>query len=384
MTVERGSVFDLNVSSAYRLGDGGLLRRVELACRLTRIRTQLATVLLFTWFPIVLLGLLREYLTGEPERMIYDPAIHVRLLVAIPVFLVLDDLFPTVCGHVITLLKGQDFVPAEQKYRLERVLQSGVRLADSNLPEALLAVACIGFGVSGLLGLIPIGEIDPRNPTPAQTWYTLTDLPLFQFLLWRSLWRWAIWVRILVGISRLELDLVPTHPDKRGGIRFLRLPSVGYCSMLLFAISSVLCAEWGGRFTLGATIGSFAPLLLAFGTVGILIAFGPLCLFVVPLFRARRYGIAEVGGIATAAGRRFRRQCLDTTLARERVDVHALAAVEQTFRETVDELRVVLFDKYDLMILLAATLTPLVPVMLLYVPYDDWRMLAGAAIGFKP
>jgi hypothetical protein len=384
MTVESGTVFDLRTSSAYRIGDGGLLRRVELLCRLTRLRSQLVTVLLFTWFPIVVLGLVREYSTGQPEAMIYDPAIHVRLLVAIPVFLVIDDLFPTVCGYVISLLMAQKFVPAEQQYRLERVLRSGVRLADSTLPEALLAVGCMGLGVSSLLGFMTIAGIDLRNPSPAQTWYALTDLPLFQFLLWRSLWRWAIWVRILFGISRITLDLVPTHPDKRGGIRFLCMPSVGYCAGLLFAISSVLCAEWGGRFTLGATIGGFAPLLLAFGTIGVLIAFGPLFLFVLPLYRARRYGLAEVGGIATAAGRRFRDQCLDTTLERDRVDVHALSAVEQTYRETVYELRVVLFDRRDLMLLLLATLAPLLPVMLLYVPFEDWRALAGAAIGFKP
>jgi hypothetical protein len=285
---------------------------------------------------------------------------------------------------VITLLVAQNFVPPARHHQLERVLQSGARLADSTLPEALLAAGCIGLGVAGLFGFVAIGGMDPRSPTPAQTWYALTDLPLFQFLLWRSLWRWAIWVRILFGISRIKLDLVPTHPDKRGGIKFLRLPSVGYCAMLLFAISSVLCAEWRGHFTLGATIGSFAPLLLAFGTVGLLIAFGPLFLFVVPLFRARRYGHDEVGGIATEAGRRFRRQCLDTTLERDRVDVHALAAVEQTYRETVNELRVVLFDKRDFLVLLLATLVPLVPVMLMYVPFEDWRALASAAVGFRP
>ena len=115
-----------------------------------------------------------------------------------------------------------------------------------------------------------------------------------------------------------------------------------------------------------------------------LIAFGPLFLFVGQLYRARRDGMAELGGTATEAGRRFRRQCLDTTLERDQVDVQALASVEQTYRETVNELRVVLFDKHDLVILLLATLVPLVPVMQMYVPFEDWRSLASAAVGFQP
>jgi hypothetical protein len=383
MTADSESVFDPRVSGAYRIGDGGLLRRVEGACHLTRLRSQLATALLLTWLPIMVLGVVREIFTGEPEPLIYDPAMHVRLLVAVPVFLSLDHLFPAICGHVLRLLSEQNFVPPRDRHRLERVLESGGRLADSMLPEAVIASLSIALGVFALLGVLPVGGSAPRS-SPARIWFLLTDVPLFQFLLWRSLWRWVIWVRLLTGISRLKLDLVPTHPDRRGGIRFLSLPSVGYCAMLLFAISSVLCAEWGSRLTLGATIASFAPLLLAFGTVGVLIAFGPLFVFSGSLFRARRAGIAEFGGIATEAGRRFRRQCQGLSPEGDHIDLQTLASVEQTYRETVKELKLVLFDRQDLAILLVATLLPLLPIMLLYVPFEDWRALLGAASGFKP
>src|SRR5690606_4354971 len=108
------------------------------------------------------------------------------------------------------------------------------------IPEALLVLFALGVGVAALGGHLPIrglsrGELARGDLAPDQIWYALTDLPLFQFLLWRSVWRWAIWVGILVGCSRIELDLVPTHPDRCGGIRVLNLPSIGYCAMLLFA-----------------------------------------------------------------------------------------------------------------------------------------------------
>src|SRR5690242_15256568 len=69
------------------------------------------------------------------------------------------------------------------------------------------------------------------------------------------------WVRILFGLAWIPLDLVPTHPDRRAGISFLRLPSMGYCALLLFAVASTLCAEWGDRLALGASLSGFTPLL---------------------------------------------------------------------------------------------------------------------------
>ena len=365
----------------YRIGEGGLLRRFEVVAHLTRLRWQLIWLWGITWLPVMVLGLV----LGRAEALFRDPAVHVRLLVAAPIFLILDQLFPAVCRYTLAQLLGQGFVPAVAQARVDRVLRSAARLADSLFPEALLALLGLALGVGVLSGVLPVSGLTYRTGlTPDQIWYALTDLPLFQFLLWRSVWRWAIWVRILAGLSLIRLDLVPTHPDRCGGIRFLRLPSVGYCAMLLFAISSVLCAEWGSRFTLGQTLASFKPLLLVFAAVGMLIAFGPLLLFVPQLTRARRHGMLEVGALATFSGRRFRNALLYPQRPLESSQVQELASLEQTYRETVKELSVVLFDRHDLILLLVATLLPVIPVMLMHVPFEDWRELTDLLTGWTP
>lgn len=365
----------------YRIGEGGLLRRCEAALHLTRLPWQIATILAITWAPIVVLGLWR----GNPEALVHDPAVHVRLLVAAPVFLLLDQLFPAVCRYTLGQLHDQAFVPKACEQRVDRLLSNTARLADSSFPEALLAVFGLLLGLAALSGRLPIIGVNYRvELTLDQVWYALTDLPLFHFLLWRSVWRWAIWVRILCGLSRVRLALVPTHPDRTGGIRFLRLPSVGYCAMLLFAISSVLSAEWGTRFTLGATLSSFKPLLLVFALVAVCIAFGPLLLFAPQLWRARREGMHEVGSVATRFGRLFRSALLDPEQRIEKQTTQELASLEQTYRETVKQLSLLLFDKYDLALLLLATLLPVVPVMLLHIPLEDWQELLALISGLGP
>lgn len=365
----------------YRIGEGGLLRRFEVTAKLTRLHWQLLALLSVTWLPLVGLGLWR----GGRDALVHDPAVHVRLLIVAPVFLVLDHLFPPTCRYTLGLLHDQGHVSDATAPRVDALLGRAKRMADSSLPEALIALLALSLGVLSLLGVVPARGLSHRTGLGAdQIWYALTDLPLFQFLLWRSVWRWIIWVRVLAGLSRIELRLVPTHPDRAGGIRFLKLPSMGYCSVLLFAVSSVLCAEWGNRLTLGATLDSFKPLVIIFAGAATLIAFGPLLAFSPQLFKARQRGLRELGSIAARVGRAVCDGQAQRGPAGERAQVHELASIEQAYRETVKQLSLILFDKRDLALLLAATLLPVAPVMLMHVPREDWQAIFAVVTGFSP
>jgi hypothetical protein len=376
---------DITQRLEYRLGEGGLLRRLEGAVRLTHVRAQIAAAVLLTWLPIVSFSLLVEARGGAREPLFYQPAMHVRLLVAMPILLILDHVFPKVCRQVLELLTGQDFVPPQTLTRLEKALRKAGRATDSPVPEALLALLSVGVGVATYLGYLPLIGFTHQKPlSPAQVWYALVDMPLFQFLLWRSLWRWLIWIRVLYHLSRLDLRLVPTHPDRCGGIAFLRLPSIDYCALLLFAAASVLCAEWSVYLQVGDSLSSFKPLILAFGTLATLVAFGPLLSFSPLLYRTRRAGLLEASNMATAASRRFQQRWIHGEDHGGRsfgFDVQSLAATVQAYRETVEQMRVVMFDKKDLLKLLTATLLPSVPILVRRVPTENWLQLLSLFTG---
>lgn len=369
----------------FRIGEGGLLRRFERAARLTRLSQQIAIALATTWLPVMLLAILNRRLTGRWEPFVYRPAMHVRLLVAMPVLLALDHVFPRVCRTVLGQLVTQSFVPTTAQARFDRLLRVSTRMADSAFPELLMIGLALAIGFGQLLGLVPMSGVARGTPlSPILFWYALVDVPFLQFLLWRALWRWAVWVRVLVGLSRIDLDLVAGHPDRRGGISFLRWPSIGYCSMLLFAISSVLCAEQGSRLAFGASLASFTPLLLVFGTAGTLIAFGPLLLFTPQLMRARRDGLVEYARLGSEYGRGFQRRWIRGRPSAERIgprSTQPLSDLGAIYRDTVERLRPLIFEKRDLVALLLAILLPLVPVILLRVPAEDWKRLLALLTG---
>lgn len=380
----RGQTACDRILAKYRFGEGGLLRRIEQACHLTRLPGQVLTIALLTWAPVMLFGLLSEYRTGREEALLHDPAVHVRLLIATPIFIVLDRVFPIVCRNALADLSNQSFIRLSDLPRFEHVLQKVVRAADSLLPELLIAGSGLLVGYFAFRGEYPLRGIEvDAELSGAQRWYVLTDLPIFHFFLWRSLWRWALWGWLLTGISRIRLQVVPTHPDRRGGIAFLRYPSILYCTALLFAVSCVVCAEWGSRFTETQTLSSFKPLLLLFAAVGTLIAFGPLLVFTPHLVRARRQGLKQIGALAARSGRRFRRSWLRDPRpgpVRDR-EVEGLGATVVTYRDTLYSIHYVLWEKRDLIVLLAATLAPVLPVMLASVPKEDWAELLSLLSG---
>ena len=64
-------------------------------------------------------------------------------------------------------------------------------------------------------------------------WHALVSVPIFQFLLLRWYFRVFIWARFLWQVSRINLQLVPTHPDRVGGLGFLANVVYAFTPVLL-------------------------------------------------------------------------------------------------------------------------------------------------------
>src|SRR5258705_13945431 len=77
------------------------------------------------------------------------------------------------------------------------------------------------------------------NLTLAGYWYVFVSIPILQLLLLRWYVRLFIWYRFLWHISRLNLHLVPTHPDHCAGLAFLGKSSYAF-GPILFAQGAML------------------------------------------------------------------------------------------------------------------------------------------------
>ena len=115
------------------------------------------------------------------------------------------------------------------------------------------------------------------------------SLPLFQFLLLRWYFRLFIWARFLWQVSRIELQLMPTHPDRCGGWASSAWSGHAFAPLLL-AQGVMLAGLMANRiFYAGAKLPEFKVELIGLVAVMVFAVLGPLLVFS-PAPRSRQAG----------------------------------------------------------------------------------------------
>jgi len=225
---------------------------------------------------------------------------HVRLLVAIPLFFVCESVIDRQCAAFVGEIVQSEVVPASASAAMASLIARIARLRDSWLPEAGILVAVVLLSVAAphqnLFAYVPghttgSGSGVVAADTLTSRWYWIVCITLFRFLLLRWVWRHALWCWFLWRVSRLGLSLLPTHPDRAGGLGYLELVHAQYAP-LVFAISAIQSASLAqeiasGRIAYEAIYPGVALVLI---TVAVLFV-GPLFVFTVRLWACRSEGI---------------------------------------------------------------------------------------------
>src|SRR4029079_3363133 len=125
------------------------------------------------------------------------------------------------------------------------------------------------------------------------------------FLFLRWYFRLFIWARFLWQVSRIELQLMPTKPDRSGGLGFLGMVSNAF-SPLLLAQGTVLAGMMANRiFYAGAKLPQFKVEIIGLVAVMVFAILGPLLVFGPQLQAAKRAGLREFGTLAQRYVREF-------------------------------------------------------------------------------
>lgn len=356
----------------FRIGIGGPFHRLEHTTHIDTLRRLILVAIGVTWIPLLVFWLGEWWITNRVEPMVKDLSIHVRLLITLPLLLFAERLLDQSCRHAVARLFDEGFVPPAEEDRAQAILRSAVRWRDSPIPETILLLVAIASGAASLVGILPAtgfvsGVVESRS-SMAYTWYALVTLPIFQFVLWRSLFRWVLWVGVLGGFSRVPLRLLPMHADRRGGIGFLKQPSIMYCGVLLFAVSSALCGAWGTQVLLyGTKIDTLRPLFYAFVLIGTIVAFAPLLTFVPQLFASRRFGRRVYGGLVSDYARALQERWIGERARTDLLgspDFQSLADLSTSYSENVAQMQVLLFGYRDVILLFIISQLPAIPVVL--------------------
>jgi hypothetical protein len=176
-------------------------------------------------------------------------------------------------------------------------------------------------------------------------------------------------------VSRIELSLVPIHPDRLGGLGFLANTVYAF-SPLAAAHGVMLAGPLASRiFFAGAKLSDFRAEAVALVVVVLLVVFSPLLFFAPQLAAARRKGMREYGTLAERYAREFDTKWLrggapsgETLLGS--ADLQSLADLGNSL-DVVKEMRTFLITRDAIVRLAAATFAPIIPLALTMMPLEE-------------
>ena len=198
---------------------------------------------LITWFPMLMLSIMEGLAIGDAIRVpfLYDLSIHTRFLFVAPLFLMAELVVGPRINETVTefidsgILQEPDLPWYRESFR--RTLNS----ARSIVSELILLGIVIAFAVLGFRQGVStevtswefFRKGDVITLTPAGWWFAFVGVPVYQFLVLRLLWRLLVWTSYLWRVSRLNLRLIPAHPDQAGGLGFLGITQTCFAPFVL-------------------------------------------------------------------------------------------------------------------------------------------------------
>ena len=348
----------------------------------------------FAWLPMLVLAAAAGHLTGGvPVPFLFDYGVHARLLFSLPLLIVAEVVVGPRLGAAAARFLERGLVKPAEVPRFEQAVAQALRIRESAVLEVVvLVLAYVGSFLSlGLSFSFQVSRWDvlvtPGGPriTMAGIWSTFVAVPLYQFLVYRSLVRMLNWFGFLWSVSDLDLQLVPTHPDRAGGLGFL---GGAHRPLGVFALS--VGAVLSGRYCTeilygGSTLAAIKAPVAVFVAVMVLVCMGPLVVFLPQLMAARRKGLVEYGGLALRYAAEFDRKWLrGGAPADEELlgsgDIQSLADIGGSF-ERIEQMRPVPFGLKDVTALVAACLLPMVPVLVTVMPIEEVAKIVLKVLG---
>jgi hypothetical protein len=336
---------------------------------------------LLTWGPLVVLtilgGVLRQ---GSTIPFWQSIGTHVRLLLAIPLFFFAESVFDTRVADVLRRIVQIKMVLPREEPRLAAAVRKAISARNSWPIEAAIALLTGALIWAGLRTDLPLDASTWRTTaggghTAAGWWYSLVSLPMFQFLFWRWCWRLAIWSLLLWRIARLDLQLIPTHPDAAGGLAILGVAQVDL-SPIALAGGAVLSSSYAEQI-LYAGLPPAAVAVPATAVVigGTLLLIAPLVFFSRKLIEAKQRALLEYGTLAATYTRAFAAKWLPTDPPPDEPilgtpDLQSLADLGTSFG-MIRDMTIIPIARFQILLIAGAAALPFLPLVLLAFPLDQ-------------
>lgn len=374
----------------FSLVQGGPIFQLFLRSHLTTsalgwLKRRIMFFIVITWLPLLLLTTVSgQALSGSLQiPFLHDLEAHVRFLLALPLLLVAEWVVHQKLPPIIGQFVERGIITSGNRPAFDTCIAVALRLRNSVAIEIMLIALVYTLGHAFFFDMAMLkvstwyaaGSAQVLSLSPAGYWLGYVSLPIYQFLLLRWCFRIMVLAFFLWRVSRLELDLVPTHPDRAAGLGFLGQCAVAFVPLLLSqgALLSGMIAE---RILFqGDVLTSFKAEILVVTVFLLLLVLGPLCVFAPQLARIKRKGLLDYGVLASRYVRAFDKKWVKGEVdPHERLlgtgDIQSLADLNNSI-EVIRNMQILPFNRQTVAQILLATLLPLLPLLLTMISLED-------------
>ena len=382
----------------FSLVKGGPLYESMVRMRLIIGESYIRMAIVFvavTWLPLLFLSVRQGSATGTDVQIPFlrDYAVHARFLISLPILILAEGLLDSKLRETIRGFTTLNLITPEDTTRFNSAIQDVHVWRDSALAEAFIAIVVViqsyfvlskhGWFSATMSSWHTQPSFGGSTLTTAG-WWLEASLSIQIFLQARWLWRLLIWTKLLARINRLDLQLIPTHPDRAGGLAFLGKGQTQF-GLIVFAVSAAVAGVGANLIVFeGETLRVFERNVVFYILLVTAVFISPMFVFIGRLYRVKKKGQLDYSVLAMEYVRSF-----DSKWVRGGVspaesllgspDIQSLADMVNSF-STVRQMMIVPLSRKDLLTFLLAAAIPFLPVLLLVLPAQDvikgvWKML---------
>jgi hypothetical protein len=338
--------------------------------------------ILILWLPPILSIILSRPLTEKvPQIDIFqDFSFHVRNLIAVPILLVCEKIIFRATNELISTGLQRGVIRKENKENIVKFQSHLHRFQSSIVIEVLLILLSLLYVTNHLY-------IDFKSEV---TFWKSTNSPFYAFAFWWDQWvgltayfflilRWIfkfiLWISLLLKLSCSKLNLVCLHPDKIGGLSFLVQRHFLF-AFVATAISSVGSANIASSVMYGnITLETFYLPLGLYVTLLVGVFVLPLIFFSPLLLREKKRGKNLYGNLAFKYTENFKKKWFNQNDLNEQEllgspDIQSLNDLMGSFSQ-LGSMNVIPITRQTLIILISRIGIPILPLGLFKIPLPE-------------
>lgn len=343
-------------------------------------------LVLITWLPLLVLSAMQGVAAGSTVKVpfLFDIAANVRFLIAGPLLIIAEIIIDPRTKAIVKHFVNSGLIREEDREDFESLVKEASKLLDLALVEATLLIIIVIFSISGFRLESLSGDISTwhelasgsvHKATLAGWWFAVISRPFFQFLMLRWLFKLGIWYWCLWRVSKLNLRLIPTHPDTAGGLGFLGSGQAQF-GIIAFAFSIIFAAALGQRIIFGGEqLLSYKIIIVAYVVLQLILFLGPLLVFTPLLLKAKRRGLLDYGVLAAKYTQSFDNKWVKGNVPEGEPllgssDIQSLADLFNSF-QIVRSMRTFPFTRDNIIFIVAASVIPMLPLVLTVIPMEE-------------